>query len=232
MHSPRLIPRGLCRSGLCLGLSVQSSDPQQTGKSPLPASGLQAPFWRAALSKFQRPLQHCLAHLRPLHNAVILAAAKMVPERGSRFDPTGNIACGPDACYCGSGPSRRGPCTLSILLPSDKAPTTSGLACSETCPTLYGGAWGCLQQGRLSPGLAETATIGQPANVVAARVCAKRFLALDISLGLVSSGNRSTLFSTTQRWRVAISPTTRHSAVCACKSFGQSMSFPSAFMIC
>ena len=94
MHSPRLIPRGLCRSGLCLGLSVQSSDPQQTGKSPLPASGLQAPFWRAALSKFQRPLQHCLAHLRPLHNAVILAAAKMVPERGSRFDPTGNIACG------------------------------------------------------------------------------------------------------------------------------------------
>ena len=67
---------------------------------------------------------------------------------------------------------------------------------------------GCLQQKELPPGLAETATIGHPAKVVAASVCARRFLALEISLGLTSSGNKSLLLSTTQACRVAISSTT------------------------
>lgn len=83
----------------------------------------------------------------------------------------------------------------------------------------------CLLQEGLSPGLAETATIGHPANVVAASVCARRFLALEISLGLTSSGSKSVLLRTTQRCRVAISPTTKHSAVWACSPFGNPQKF-------
>ena len=41
--------------------------------------------------------------------------------------------------------------------------------------------------------------MGQPANVVAASVCARRFLALAMSLCRVSCGSRSILLRTTQR---------------------------------
>lgn len=83
-----------------------------------------------------------------------------------------------------------------------------------------------------APGLAATATIGQLANLVPASVWLRRRHARAMSLGRSAAGSKSTLLSTTSSRWVAISPTTRHSAVCACaalESCQAELDLPGAF---
>mmetsp|Transcript_4868 Transcript_4868/g.11926 ORF Transcript_4868/g.11926 Transcript_4868/m.11926 type:complete len:328 (+) Transcript_4868:172-1155(+) len=82
------------------------------------------------------------------------------------------------------------------------------------------------------PGLAMTGTMVTPANLVALNVCASRFCAFFIDLARSSSGSRSHLLSTTTSRLVAISPITRHSAVCVCRPFVMSTTSTIMSMIC